>query len=102
VSTAPADEGLAPERTALAWQRTGLAVVLAGVAVLRLAVVRGAVVGVVTGTLAVVVAVVVLVRVRLGEGGGRVDGPTVPLGPAGATAVSIALLGCAAAAVELQ
>lgn len=103
MSGAPVDEGRAPERTALAWQRTGLAVVLAGVAVLRLAAVRGTVVGVVTAVVAVVLAVAVLVRVRLGydRAVAATAGPTPPMGPALSTSVSIALLGCAAAAVEL-
>lgn len=102
MTTLPVDEGRAPERTALAWQRTGLAVVFAGVAVLRLAVVRGSVAGVAAGLLAMLTAAVVLARVRLGGRGTAVDGPTVPMGPAALTAVSIALLGFAAVSVELS
>ena len=91
-----ADDGAAVERTALAWQRTGLAVVVASVAVLRLAVVRGAASGVVAAVLAALVSATVLVRVRAvpARPGGL-------LGPAPSTAASIALLGLAAAAVEL-
>lgn len=99
------DTGAQPERTALAWQRTALAVVVASAAVLRLAAVRGSVPGSVVAVVAGLLAVASLTRVRFGyaRSASRLlaEHGTVVMGPVAATTASIALLGCAAALVEL-